>query len=304
MKKIVVTGATSMLGVALIKECIKNDIEVLAVIRPNSSNEYRIPKSSLIEVIECGLEDIEKIKEYTNKKYDTFYHFAWDATSKQNRGNVFLQDLNITYTLNAIRVAKQIGCKMFVGAGSQAEYGRISHTISPNTVACPEIPYGIAKYTAGKLGGILCKELDMKFIWTRIFSVYGIYDNDQTMIMYCIDKLLKSEKPELTKCEQKWDYLHCEDAARAFRLIGEKGKDQSIYCIGSGQVRPLYEYVKIINNTIDKNLEVGIGTVEYSPNQVMHLCADITNLTEDTGFMPNISFEEGINKTIKWFKGN
>lgn len=302
MKKIVVTGATSMLGVALIKECIENDIEVLAVIRPNSSNKHRIPKSSLVEIIECGLEEIEKIKEYTNKKYDTFYHFAWDATSKQNRGNVFLQDLNITYTLNAIKVAKKIGCEMFVGAGSQAEYGRISHVISPDTVACPEIPYGIAKYAAGKLSATLCKELEMKFVWTRIFSVYGIYDNAQTMIMYCIDKLLKNEAPQLTKCEQKWDYLYCEDAARAFKLIGEKGRDQSIYCIGSGQARPLHEYVGIINNAINKNLETRMGAIEYSANQVMHLCADITNLTEDTGFTPSISFEEGINKTIKWFK--
>ncbi len=303
MKKIIVTGATSMLGIALIKECIKHEIEVLAVIRPNSSNEYRIPKSNLIKVIECHLDEIEQIKELINKKYDTFYHFAWDATSKQNRGNVFLQDLNITYTLNAIKVAKEIGCEMFVGAGSQAEYGRVSHIISPDTIASPEIPYGIAKYTAGKLGAILSKELKMKFVWTRIFSIYGIYDNDQTMIMYCIDKLLKKEEPQLTKCEQQWDYLYCEDAARAFILIGEKGKDQSVYCIGSGQVRPLYEYVNIINEAIDKSLKVNIGEVEYGSNQVMYLCADITNLTEDTGFTPSISFEEGINETIQWVKG-
>jgi len=304
MKKILITGATSMIGVALINECIKNKTKVLAVVRPGSTHLERIPESDLITKVACNLNEIMTIKHYIKDTYDVFYHFGWEGTAKGEREDACFQNKNIYYTLESVRLAKDLGCKTFIGAGSQAEYGRVSNIISPTTPVNPDIAYGVAKYAAGKLSKILSKELGIKHIWTRIFSVYGAYDNDRTLIMYCIDKMLKGEKPLLTKCEQVWDYLHCQDAARAFYLIGEKGLDEAIYCIGNGTAKPLHEYVLAMKNAIDEKLLLGIGELEYTPNQVMHLCADITSLTEDTGFVPEISFEQGIMETIRWYKEN
>lgn len=99
-----------------------------------------------------------------------------------------------------------------------------------------------------------------------------------------------------------WDYLYCEDAARAFYLAAESGMDGSVYCIGSGQVRPLAEYITVIRDTIDKNIEIGFGEIPYYDKQVMYLCADIENLRQDTGFNPAVSFEEGIRRTVDWYK--
>jgi nucleoside-diphosphate-sugar epimerase len=120
--------------------------------------------------------------------------------------------------------------------------------------------------------------------------------------MYCIDKLLKGEKPQLTKCEQPWDYLHCRDAAKAFYLIGKHGQNQKIYHIGSGKASPLSKYVYAIRDAIDPKLPLGIGEKAYDNKQVMHLCADISSLRNDTGFSPNISFKDGILDTIRWYK--
>lgn len=85
-------------------------------------------------------------------------------------------------------------------------------------------------------------------------------------------------------------------------LIGEKGKVGEIYCIGSGKVKKLYEYINIIKNQINPKLKIKFGAIPYSKNQVMYLCADISKLEEDTGFKPEISFEEGIKRTIEWYK--
>lgn len=302
MKKIVLTGATSMIGVALIKECIKNGVQVLAIVRSNSHNIMRIPKSELVDIVECDLENLRELKLFKGK-YDVFYHLAWDFTSRKYRNEPYRQNRNVNYTLDAVNLAHNLGCHIFIGAGSQAEYGRIDeNVISPDTPINPDIAYGVAKYSAGKLSGLLCGNLGIKHIWTRIFSVYGPCDNDNTMVMYAIKKLLAKEKPSFTKSEQLWDYIYCEDAAQSLYLLGTKGKDKSIYCIGSGTVYPLYDYIYIIRDSINKNLSVGIGDIKYSENQVMHLCADITNLTEDTGFKPKYSFDEGIKLTIEWFK--
>lgn len=304
MRRIVLTGATSMIGVALIKECIENNVHVLAIVRSNSQNIMRIPKSELVDIVEC---DIDNLKEITisKYKYDVFYHLAWDFTSRKYRDEPYRQNKNVDYTLDAVNLAAKLGCHTFIGAGSQAEYGRIEeHVISPETPINPDIAYGVAKYSAGKLSRLMCRDLGIKHIWTRIFSVYGPHDNSNTMIMYAINKLLSKEKPSFTKSEQLWDYIYCGDAALTLYLLGIKGKDKSVYCIGSGIVHPLCDYIYKIRDSINKELLIGIGDKEYAKNQVMHLCADITTLTKDTGFIPQISFEQGIIKTLVWYKEN
>lgn len=302
MKSIVLTGATSMIGIALIKECIEHNIQVLAITRSNSQNIGRIPISKLVDVIECDLENLSKCT-FLNNKYDVFYHLAWDFTSREYRDEPYRQNKNVNYTLDAVNLAYKLGCNTFIGAGSQAEYGRSgNHTMYPETPINPDIAYGIAKYSAGKLSRLMCRDLGMKHIWTRIFSVYGPYDNSDTMIMYAINKLLAKERPSFTKSEQMWDYLYCGDVAQALYLLGLKGKDKSVYCIGSGIAYPLYDYIYKIRDIINKELVIGIGDRKYSENQVMYLCADVTNLTKDTGFKPNYSFNEGIRLTIEWVK--
>lgn len=302
MKGIVLTGATSMIGVALIKECIEKNVQVLAIVRSNSQNIMRIPKSELVDIIECDLDNLKEIT-FSKYKYDVFYHLAWDFTSRKYRDEPYRQNKNVNYTLDAVNLASKLGCHTFIGAGSQAEYGRIENkVISPNTPINPDIAYGIAKYSAGKLSRLICRDLGIRHIWTRIFSVYGPYDNSNTMIMYAINKFLAKERPSFTKSEQLWDYLYCGDAAQALYLLGIKGKDKSVYCIGSGVVHPLYDYIHKIRDNINKELVIGIGNMEYTENQVMHLCADVTNLVEDTGFKPKYSFDEGLKLTIEWVK--
>lgn len=302
MKKVVITGATSMLGIALINECIIHEIHVLAVIRPNSHNSSRIPQSDFVKVVECELNSLQSLQ-YIGE-YDAFYHFAWGHTSKSQRNNPLMQNLNVNFTLDAVNLAKTLGCKIFIGAGSQAEYGRADHTITPQTPVNPENAYGIAKYAAGKLSAIYCESVGIINIWIRIFSIYGLYDNPGTMIRYSIEEILQSRQPLFTKCEQKWDYLYSADAGRAFYLIGEKCKKSEVYCLGSGTAYPLREYIDIISHLMTGKESEGIGKLEYAPNQVMNLCADITALTEDTGFKPETKFEDGIKKTIEWCKTN
>ncbi len=302
MKRVIITGATSMLGLALIHECIQNNTEVIAIIRENSRKRNLIPINPLISVIECDLAKIHSINIAGKCCYDAFYHLAWAFTDNLNRNLVEEQHYNIEYTLAAVKLASRLRCKKFVGAGSQAEYGRVRGKISADMCVAPDSAYGVAKYTAGRLSSILCQQMGMEFIWMRIFSTYGINDMPSTMIMYTIDCLLKKKKPLLTKCEQMWDYLNCRDAAKAFFLIGAKGKNQAVYNIGSGQEIILSEYVCKIRNLIDSNLPLGIGEREYAPNQIMTLCADISNLTLDTGFVPSISFDEGIKETINWYR--
>jgi UDP-glucose 4-epimerase len=304
MERIVISGASSMLGIALINECIEKDIEVLAIVRENSIKTNNIPKSKIVTILECDLENLNSLEIENMLEYNIFYHLAWAKTSNSSRDNISAHIHNIQYTIDAVELASKLGCKTFIGAGSQAEYGIVDHTISPGTSCNPENAYGIAKYAAGKLSKVACSNIGIRHIWARIFSVYGPNNNNETMVMYIIGELLAGRKPTLTKCEQLWDYLYCDDAARALYLLGEKGKRDKIYCIGSGEGKLLLQYVEIIRDLIDPKLPLGIGEKEYIGNQVVKLLADITDLKKDTGFTPRISFEKGIMNTIEWVKNH
>lgn len=298
--KIAITGSTGMIGAALAKVAINEGHEVIAIIRPGSPRIDNLPNSDYLKIVECEISEYKKI--FDKERCDIFFHLAWDKTSVAGRDDVDIQYKNIGYTLDAVRLSNNWGASVFVGAGSQAEYGRVTCKLNGETSTDPTSGYGIAKYTAGKLSRLLCKQLGIRFNWARILSVYGELDAAHTLMMYLIRTLLAGQVPQLTMCEQTWDYVYSEDAASALLAIGIKGKEDRTYCIGSGETRPLSEYVRVVRDSIDSGLDLGFGARSYYPHQAMILCADISNLTKDTGFKPVYSFKDGISRTIKHIK--
>lgn len=303
IRKVVITGPTGGVGNNLINELVSHNVEVLAVCRPKSKRIKSIPLCKKVRVIECELEDIGRLPELVNEKdFDVFYHFAWDGTFGAARDDIDLQEKNVKCTLDAVRAATDLGCKAFVGAGTQAEYGYVDGVLHPETVCKPVTGYGAAKLAAGVMSRVLCTQLGIRHNWCRILSLYGPYDGEKTMVMSMLGALLRKEKPKTTKGEQIWDYIYAKDVARAFRLVGERGSDGAVYCIGSGETRTLRQYIEAIRDAVDPTAEIDFGGIPYYPNQVMHLEADIANLTKDTGFIPEYTFEQGIMETIEWIR--
>ncbi|MGN0317908.1 MAG: NAD-dependent epimerase/dehydratase family protein [Lachnospira sp.] len=298
MRRAIITGATGAIGSALIRELIENNIETLVFCREGSERNRQIPQHPLISIKYCSLEQLESIENDTGKEYDVFYHFAWEGTTGSARNDMYLQNQNVRYSLDAVGAANRFGCKKFIGAGSQAEYGRVEGNLKPDTKTSPEMGYGIAKLCAGNMTREYAHSLKMEHNWVRILSVYGPNDGVQSMVMSTIAKLQAGEVPQFTKGEQMWDYLYSGDAAKAFRLIGEKGIDGKVYVLGSGQAKPLKQYIEELRDVVAPGAELGIGNVPYSTKQVMHLCADISELEDDTGWKPETKFEDGIRKII------
>lgn len=304
MKNAVITGAAGMLGLALIRILTAEGYNVYAVVRPGSHRNANIPDWENVKITECDLSELGNLKNLVQEKCDIFFHFGWAGTSGTARNDMDMQIKNIQHTIDAVNAAHDLGCSVFLGAGSQAEYGRREERIHPQTPANPENGYGIAKLCAGQMSRNLCAEYGIKHIWCRIFSVYGPNDGEQTMVISGIRQLLDGNRPSYTKGEQLWDYLYCDDAARAIYLSAVSGKNGAIYCVGSGKTRQLREYIEIIRDIVCPGAEVGIGDIPYADKQVMYLCADIDSLKEDTGFEPQYSFEEGIKRTVAWYRGN
>lgn len=304
MKVIVVTGATSMIGSALIRSCLRHDVErVYAVVRPGCIKMKRLPQDERIRVVVCPIDKYDTLPERISEKCDVFYHIAWSLTGAVRNSDLAEQARNTQYTLRAICAAKALGCTKFVGAGSQAEYGKSNaEKIGPDTPVDPVQPYGIVKYAAGKLAMESARRMEISCLWVRIFSVYGIYDKPTSMISTALPRMLKGEKVPFTAGDQIWDYLFSEDAGEAFYLIGEKAEGYKVYCLGSGEGRKLKTFITEMRDAVNPDLELGLGEIPYTDSTVMQLCADIDALHKDTGFLPMTPFPEGIRRTICWMR--
>ena len=301
MERIIITGATGMIGAALTRACVEAGVRVVAVVRPDSARLHCLPISPLVEVVECALTELSQLPKRINGSADAFFHLGWGHTGPAKFENILYQTKNIDATLLALSAAKELGCAVFIGTGSQAEYGPLDlERITPENPCNPKLAYGICKYAAGKLAFLEGERIGLPVAWVRVFSVYGPGDKPSTMIASTLRRMLADERVSFTLGEQLWDYLYCDDAARALYLLGQRGgKASGVFCLGSGNARPLAEYIRSMAKAAGYALPLGIGELSYAPNQVMRLCADISSLTQETGFLPAVSFEEGICRTIE-----
>ena len=147
MKRAVVTGCTSFLGIALIRYMESMDIEVYAVARPGSSRLAAVPASRSIHLIQSELSQLDDIR-LPDEKMDAFFHIGWTSDFNDPRYNREGQKLNVECAEKAMRLAQQSGCDVFLGVGSQAECGIVEGCITPDTPEAPLTEYAKAKTAA------------------------------------------------------------------------------------------------------------------------------------------------------------
>ena len=318
MRRAIITGATGAIGMALAELLIKENIEVLVLTRPESKRNDRLKKladslgNGLMQIVECDYSGLSEIKNNTGTEWDCFFHLAWAGASGSGRNDMFLQNGNVRMSLDAVALAKRFGCRKFVGAGSQAEYGRPylriknedstdgsnqtfddKYRLRPDTPAFPEMGYGYAKLCAGQMTRDYAHQLGLEHNWLRVLSVYGPYDGE-SILKQAVRSFKDGISPDFTKGEQIWDFVYSKDAALAFYDVAEKGTDGKTYVLGSGAERPLAKYLSIARDIICPGLELKLGARPYGENQVMFLAADTSELKNDTGFECRYTFEDGI----------
>ena len=299
IRSALITGATGMIGATLTRVLLREGVRVTAVIRPGSHKRRNLPEGAEgLTIVECALSELSALS--LPDRYDAFYHFAWEGTYGKSRDNEELQEKNVQAALSALRLAKELGAKVFIGAGSQAEYGPTEMKLTPQTPCRPETGYGKGKLKTCLFGKELARELGIDFIWTRLLSVYGPFDNDYTLIASAIRSLKDEGIFPATKGEQVWDYLFSGDAAEWYYRLAKSGRDQQIYVLSGGEQRTLRSYLETLQKIVNPEGEIRFGALPYREHQVMTLSGDIRLTVQDTDYSPKTDFGEGIQKTLDW----
>ncbi|MCI7794767.1 MAG: NAD(P)-dependent oxidoreductase [Lachnospiraceae bacterium] len=306
--RVVITGATSFVGAAAVKEMLERGHTVAAVVRPDSKKSDRIirPNRAALEegrliVAENDLGAPECLPGKVGTDFDGFLHFGWGGSGSGARTDRALQEKNLEDSLGAIRAAEKMGCRKFLFSGSQAEYGLHSTLITEESECRPRSLYGEAKLNMRIRGEKLCRELGLQYIHTRIFSAYGPGDHPWTLVESCLDAFLAGETIALGQCTQQWNFIYIEDLARAMCALMEAELTDSnpVYNLAGADTRPLRAFVEEIHRLCG-----GAGTAAYAARGenaegVVNLIPDISKVAEATGWRPRTDFQTGIRNMIE-----
>lgn len=286
--KIVMTGATGFLGQALCRELTENRHEVTAVVRPESAG-----KADRLAVNKVTVLPMEELESLTGE-YDAFFHLAWNGSGGDYRNDYGMQAENLRYMEKALKAAKACGCRKFIGAGSQAEYGVVHGKAEEDkTVPAPFMMYGAAKLACLHMGRVLAEQLGITFVWPRIYSVYGPREEDPTLLGYVTRTLREGNVPELSACENMWDFMYITDFTRAMRLLAEHPEAEGVYHVAGGEPQKLRKYVETARDIIKPDTELGFGIKKTDVQRTFWLEPDISRL-KGLGFRCNVPFTEGI----------
>lgn len=287
MQKAVVTGAAGFVGCNLVECLLEYGYYVYAVVRPGSAHNSRLLESERLKLVYADMSEFGQLAGKIDDTADIFFHIAWGG----NRYNFAEQWQNLGATMDSLRSAKALGCKRFVATGSQAEYGPQTDLITEETLPHPIDAYGSAKLATCVLSRQLALDLDIEWIWGRIFSVYGKYEPSGRMLPDLVNALVEGKSFSLSAATQYWDYLYSSDCAEALIALGERGAAGEVYNIANGDNKPLREYTEEARKFVAPRIKLSYRQeieVKYS------LQVTAEKLKRDTGWAPTTPFNEGI----------
>lgn len=279
--KFFITGASSFIGVELCRYLSDNGHQVIAMSRRENEQLNDIAIKGNLQVLYADMQNL--MERAIDAKADVFVHLAWAGALLGQRDNQELQEGNIRFSLECVKLSKRMGCKLYVDAGSQAEYGIVQGVISEDTPCNPVSAYGKAKLQMYRESCDLTQRIGLKYIHLRILSVYGENDHPNTLIISTLKKMKNNEPIEMRSGGQKWNYVYVKDAARqiaelSIYSVNDKSFFQEIYNIVSNDTRKLQDFIIEMKRIIGSSSELSFGG--YNPEKDVNLNPD-TKKTED-----------------------
>lgn len=295
----VITGATSFIGIDLINYLIAGNNKVFAVCRPNSGGISSLPHG-----VEVVIAEMSEYKDLYDKIpfADVFINLAWGGTGHDRRDIVEIQEENVKYTIDAFNSANKMKCRLFVEAGSQAEYGSTIKAQTEDDECFPFSEYGKAKLKVKEELFKLSEFHDIKYIHLRIFSIYGENDHPWTLVMSAIDKMLKNETIDLSLCTQNWNFLYVKDAVRQIVTLCDYAIESNVfkhevYNIASDDSRQLFFFVERIKELVGSISMLNYGAVK--PQNIVSLQPNMNKTKNIVRDLCEYSFDNVITRILE-----
>ena len=298
--KIMVTGANGFVGTHLLNVLREHKVSVIALDKVISN---RLEHCGEIKTVQCDLDEIGRLPSIIDDRdIDCCIHLAWQGANGGARSDTEMQLCNVSRTINLCKVLPKLCVKRFVGIGTLAEKDA-GHYIpmdgaTPNGTAC----YGVAKMTAQYMSKIISTQLGIEHVWCQLSNLYGVGDTTNNFINFACKLMLIGQRASFTAGEQMYDFVYISDIAKGIYLAAKNGRSNTTYYIGSGNQRPLKWFIGKIRDSIDPSIQLHLGEVPFNGVCLPDEEFDCSKLIRDTGYQADVSFENGIQKTVAWLR--
>lgn len=301
MRRVIITGADGFVGSHTAARFLREGCEVLAL--DLGAEPRRLRAQPGLTYMRCDISDTAAmLKQIPRGVYDTAVHFAWAGSAGPARGDYSLQLKNAQNTVEFMRAAKELGCSRFVCAGSVMEYEAEAAVHARGGRPGTGCIYGLGKLMAHGMCKALAADIGMELVWPVLTNAYGAGELSPRFVNSALRRLLRGERLELTAGTQNYDFVYVTDAAGAFYLIAKNGRPFCEYVIGSGNARPLREFVLEMAEACPPGAELRFGAVPFAGIDLPPEAFDISSTRADCGFEPEISFARGVRMTVDWLK--
>ncbi len=301
LKKCIVTGANGFVGYWLVKCLCEHGAEVIAVVRNEEENISMLEKFNNVKVVYCDLNDYDKLSARVGHfSPEVFYHIAWAGAGGAGRANYELQLMNVKGSCDAVKAAKEMGCSKILFAGTITE--KIARNAAALELQSENVIYGISKNAAHNITSVLSKKLGIDCVWMQFANLFGPYSINGNIIGYTIDSLMNGEDATFGSATQMYDFLYIEDLVYAAYLLGKTKASSGEYYLGSGNPRPLRDYLLEVGSIMGKPDKIKLGVRPDDGLKYEASWYSTEKLASQTGFKVRVGFQEGINRTIDWRK--
>lgn len=270
----------------------------------NLKNVENNPNYNFIQGDICD----RKIVQEVMNGCDTVVHFAAEShVDRSITGPSVFIETNIVGTEILLEVAKDLGIKRFHHISTDEVFGTLSldnleEKFTEKTPYSPHSPYSASKAGADHLVRAFIDTYNFPATISNCTNNYGPFQFPEKIIpLFIINAFKNKTLPIYGTGKAIRDYLYVTDHCVAIDLILHKGKIGETYCIGGDGERNGIEIADTILDLLEKPKTLKTF-VEDRKGHDMRYAMDHSKITKELGWMPSVTFEEGIKKTIEWYK--
>jgi dTDP-glucose 4,6-dehydratase len=324
---ILVTGGAGFIGSHLVRLLVNKypnyhiiNMDVLTY-AGNLENLRDIEDKENYTFIKCDICDFKKVSEvFKEYNVDSVIHLAAESHVDRSIKDPFsFARTNVMGTLSLLQAAKEywngiFSNKLFYHVSTDEVYGSLDKEgfFTEETAYDPHSPYSASKASSDHFVRAFADTYGMPTVISNCSNNYGSYQFPEKLIPLFINNIIHNKPlPVYGKGENVRDWLFVNDHARAIDVIFHDGKLGETYNIGGFNEWKNIDLIKVMIKTVDRLLGREEGTsnklITYVTDRAGHdlrYAIDSTKLKYELGWEPSLQFEEGIEKTIKWYLEN
>ena len=327
MRNILVTGGAGFIGSHLVRLLVNKypDYHIvnmdMLTYAGNLENLKDIENKENYTFIKCDICDVEKVNQVFKKhQIDSVIHLAAESHVDRSINNPFsFAQTNVMGTLNLLQAAKEswngnFTNHLFYHVSTDEVYGSLGEEgfFTEETAYDPHSPYSASKASSDHFVRAFADTYGLPTVISNCSNNYGSYQFPEKLIPLFINNIVNNKPlPVYGTGENVRDWLFVDDHARAIDIIFHKGKLGETYNIGGFNEWKNIDLIKVMIKTVDRLLGREEGTsdklITYVTDRAGHdvrYAIDSSKLKNELGWEPSLQFEEGIEKTVKWYLEN